>query len=128
MRYILCLIISMMVLCVATCVAAQDVNAKVSQLAALGNSQGTAAPVLSRYSYVTGSDGTKGVILPATAYVGSNYTMYNSGTLVLKIYPHSGAKINGGSTNASVSTAAKSVTFCQYAFATQWVCSEAPPA
>jgi len=93
-------------------------------LAALGSAQGDAAAIVSRATYVTASDGTKGVILPATPTAGDQYIILNTVAAVLKIYPGTGDAINNTAANGSVSIAADAAAFCVATSASQWYCFE----
>lgn len=88
----------------ARCFVATGVPAS---LAAAGSAYTDAAVVVNRLSLVTGADGTKGVILPAGDAVSETRIVYNSSGSNLKVYPDAGGTINGGSTDASVTVAAK---------------------
>lgn len=77
-------------------------------VAAAGSSRTDAASLATyRTTTVTGADGTKGVILPATDDIGHTRIVYNSAGSNLLVYPDAGGTINGGSTNASVTVATK---------------------
>lgn len=74
----------------------------VGTVAAAGSVQGDATALgETDIVDVTGGDDTKGVILP-TAVAGARVEVRNSGTAGLKIYPATGADINGGSANAAI--------------------------
>lgn len=78
-------------------------------LAALGNSQGTGAAIVSDIVAVTGADNTKGVTLPNSA-IGVEVVVINrDATHTLPVYPDSGGAIAGGSANAAVTLAAGQV-------------------
>ena len=87
----------------------------VGTLAAAGSVQANAAQIAAATTTVTGADGTKGVILPATPVVGQEVSVINTAGSTLKVYPDSsgtGGTINGGSANASVNLATlKSATY-----------------
>lgn len=71
-------------------------------VAATGTNQGTAAALSGgSLNNVTGADGTKGVILP-TITIGDTIKVYNSSTLILKVYPTGTNTIAAGSASASV--------------------------
>ena len=78
-------------------------NAYVSAatVAAAGTTQTNAAALTVGFTNVTGSDGTKGVRLPA-ATAGAIAYIRNSVAQPLKVYPASGDKINGGTADAAV--------------------------
>lgn len=75
--------------------------------AATGSAQGDAAALTEGINYVTGADGTKGVIL--TAKMNVAYILNPAGS-ALKVYPESGAAINAGAANAALSV--PTVTGC----------------
>ena len=93
-------------------------------LAATGSVQGDAALITEQTVFVTGSDATKGVILPATPDVGVRYTIINTPGAVLKLYPGSGDAIDNLGTNAAASLAANSVTDCYAISTSAWYCGE----
>jgi hypothetical protein len=73
-----------------------------STLAAAGSAQGDAASIVAPTTYVSGADGTKGVVLPA-ASAGTIRIVHNlHATNGLKIYPASGDDINDGSADAAI--------------------------
>jgi hypothetical protein len=98
-------------------------------VAAAGSAQGSAA-ALSATKFlhqVTGADGTKGVILPATvaADAGKVHLILGTTAGVLKIYPATGGTINGGSANAALSfTTGVLMHMCwPSATADTWICA-----
>ena len=87
-------------------------------MTATGTVQGDAVILTGQVCTVDGADGTKGVSMPDAA-IGAVYIIHNqSGTL--KLYPHSGGNINGGSTNANVSVAARETVTLFKTSATGW--------
>src|ERR1700688_2186674 len=66
-----------------------------ASLAALGTNQATAALITSKSTKVTGSDGTKGVVLPVPAYDGETRYIFNSASSDLKVWPASGGFLVG---------------------------------
>lgn len=96
-----------------------------ASLAALGSVQGDAAPILTSMVIVTGADGTKGVILPASP-AGEEVWIFNSSASALKVYPDTGAAISVagtglGAANTALSVAAnKAVVFKRF-LTTQWI-------
>lgn len=70
-------------------------------LAALGNSQGTAAPVVTELTAVTGADGTVGVVLPTAAADVVSIIINTNAVNGLKVYPATGAQINALGANAA---------------------------
>lgn len=90
-------------------------------VAAAGSAQGDAAALTANsLNNVSGADGTKGVILP-TAVAGMKVRVYSSvATNGLKIYPATGAAINGGSANAAITIEGKTVAYFVAIDATTW--------
>lgn len=89
-------------------------------LVATGNSQGTAAAIVSDTVYVTAADNTTSVKLP-TAVSGRRIVVINTvANKVLPIYPATGASINAESANAAVSLPAGSVAVFYATSATKW--------
>lgn len=72
---------------------------------AAGTTQATATVLNTQFSQVT--DGTGGVILPAVG-TGTEYTVSNSTSAAINLYPQSGAAINGNAENIPLSVAAGS--------------------
>lgn len=87
------------------------VSGPVTTVAAAGSSN-TDAGVIPAASYicvVTAADGTKGVILPAMVD-GQTIKVKNNAAAVLKVYPFSGAAINGlTATTGSLNMAANTI-------------------
>ncbi len=90
----------------------KDLSAKYGnmvQTAATGSTVADAAALSSTgYQLVSGADATKGVKLPALGKDGK-LTVKNNAAAVLKVYPPTGAAINGLSANAAISIAANTV-------------------
>lgn len=80
--------------------------AGVATLAAAGSVQGDAAAIAAQVTFVTASDGAKGVALP-TAVEGDMRIVYNTVAAALKVYPNSSDDINDGSANAAIVLPAK---------------------
>lgn len=77
---------------------------------ASGTTQGTATTLDTTYgllSVVGGGDGTKGVKLPT--FTGTFQVANIAQSATLKVYPETGATINGGSVNAAYTLAAGSI-------------------
>jgi hypothetical protein len=104
---------------------ADAIGGQYSTIAATGSIQGDAALVNSGMVIVTGADGTKGIILPATQ-LGDDVTIFNNSALTLKVWPNVGAAIavpgtGVGSANASFAHLTyKSVRYMTFG-STQWV-------
>lgn len=98
-------------------------NISTQTLAAAGSAQGDAGTITGQLVFVTGADATKGVILP-TVTNGKFIIVVNTANAVLKIYPASGEKIQGGTVNANISLAAYSVFLCGYKASGDWYGTE----
>jgi len=91
--------------------------------AAAGSAQGDATALTAQRNAVTGADGTKGVKLP-TAVAGDTVLVINtSSTAILKVYPATGAAINGLSANAAFSLGPGRSAQFEATSATQWYCA-----
>lgn len=89
-------------------------------VAAAGTTQGTATAITAQHTYVTGADGTAGVILPSGANIGATYQINNAGALAMTLYPHSGAVINGNGTNVGVTVEAKETAIITKVLTNNW--------
>ena len=98
-------------------------NISTQTLAAAGSAQGNAGTITGQLVFVTDADATKGVILP-TVTNGKFIIVVNTANAVLKIYPASGEKIQGGTANANISLAAYSVFLCGYKASGDWYGTE----
>lgn len=98
-------------------------NISTQTLAAAGSAQGDAGTITGQLVFVTGADATKGVKLP-TVTNGKFIIVVNTANAVLKIYPASGEKIQGGTANANISLAAYSVFLCGYKASGDWYGTE----
>lgn len=98
-------------------------NISTQTLAAAGSAQGDAGTITGQLVFVTGADATKGVILP-TVTNGKFIIVVNTANAVLKIYPASGEKIQGGTADANISLAAYSVFLCGYKASGDWYGTE----
>lgn len=66
-------------------------------IAAAGSTNADATAVADQLTYVTASDGTKGVILPESTGTGAIYIIHNTvNAQNLKVYPDASGQINGG--------------------------------
>lgn len=91
-----------------------------TSVAGAGNSQGTAAALSDGINYVSGADGTVGVILP-TAFPGRQVRVYNlHASNGLKIYPHSGGDINDGTGDAAITIEGKTLAIFEAVDSTTW--------
>jgi hypothetical protein len=94
---------------------------KTGDLAATGNSQGTAAQIITTNVNVTAADGTKAVKLPVITAPGMTVNVYNSvATNGLPVYPGASGTINGGSANAAVTIEGKTLAIFIASDATNW--------
>jgi hypothetical protein len=92
----------------------------VTTVAATGSTTADAALLgVVPFQRVTGADATKGVRLQPAA-IGSQMEIHNDAAAALKLYPPTGGKINGGTTNASVNVAANSPTRIRNIDGTNW--------
>ena len=83
-------------------------SSDVGTIAAAGSAQGNATAISAVVTYVTASNGAKGVILPAVS-AGAVLEVYNTvASQGLLIYPASGDDINDGTSNAAITIAGKS--------------------
>ena len=98
-------------------------NISTQTLAAAGSAQGDAGTITGQLVFVTGADATKGVRLPKVTN-GKFIIVVNTANAVLKIYPASGEKIQGGTANANISLAAYSVFLCGYKASGDWYGTE----
>ena len=98
-------------------------NINTQTLAAAGSAQGNAGTITGQLVFVTDADATKGVILP-TVTNGKFIIVVNTANAILKIYPASGEKIQGGTANANISLAAYSVFLCGYKASGDWYGTE----
>lgn len=91
-----------------------------SGLTATGTTQSDAyAIVYAVNEFTTVASGT-GAVLPSSQ-TGMTVTIFNGGANPLKVYPHSGAKINGLSTNAATLLAANTSIALTCVSTTRWI-------
>ena len=96
------------------------VRLPVATVAAAGTNQGTAAALSEGINIVTGTNDTKGVILP-TAVAGMVVIVKNTVSgKTLKLYPASGAAINAVAANGSYDLGSVLSTLLVASSATQW--------
>jgi hypothetical protein len=89
-------------------------------VAATGSSNTNAAAVTLGFTLVSAADGTKGVKLP-TAAAGGIVIIKNGAAQILKIYPNTSDKINGGTaTTGSLDIAASTAVMLIAYDATDW--------
>lgn len=91
-------------------------------VAAAGSTNADAAALTKQVTYVTASDGTKGVILPSTAEIGEFFIIHNSvNAQNLKLYPPASGTLNGGTaTTGSVLIAGEETCIIVKATSTAW--------
>jgi len=93
----------------------------VSTKAGAGTTQTDATAITDPFTYVTLSDGTVGVRLPA-GVIGATYKVHNTVSgQNLKVYPPTSGAINGGSANANVVVAGLETGFFTLVAANTWV-------
>lgn len=97
-----------------------DLIVRSATVAATGTDNTNAAAISGGFTLVTGSDGTKGVILPNHA-AGTIIIIKNQDNAVLKVYPDSGAAINQlTATTGSYNMAARTPAIFIAQSTTQW--------
>lgn len=89
-------------------------------ISAAGTTQGTATALSNAINFLSTVAAGSGVVLSSSATLGDSQYVYNGGANPVKVYPHSGAKINGLATNAPMLLA--TATGCMFicGSATQW--------
>lgn len=92
-------------------------------IVAAGSSQATGTTLTGQFNFATAADGTKGVVLPSVAE-NKIIVVINTANAVLKIYPASGEKIQGGTANAAISLAAYGVFVAGYKASGDWYATE----
>ena len=83
-----------------------------TSLTAAGTNQATALALTNGVNGISTVSAGTGVILSDQARSGDSQVVYNGGANPLKVYPPSGAAINGLATNAAATLATK--TACEY--------------
>jgi len=91
-------------------------------IAAAGTDQTNATAIVDQVTYVTASDGTKGVILPSDAQIGEIFIIHNSvNAQNCKLWPPTLGTLNGGTaTTGSVLIAGEETCIMIKATATAW--------
>jgi hypothetical protein len=74
----------------------------IETISAAGSIQSDAQALGKAVSNVTSVSSGQGVRLPTPAFAGATQYVINSGSSALKLYPASGASIDGGATNAAI--------------------------
>jgi predicted RecA/RadA family phage recombinase len=102
--------------------AGAGVNSKrnaINTVVATGSVIGDAAPLIEGFNFVSGADGTKGVLLPV-AVPGARVVLKNGAAAVLKLWPQTGAQVNAVGASTAMPLASL-VPAEVYAYsATQW--------
>ena len=98
-----------------------SLNLNVAKPAAAGSTRADATALTASFSWVTGADATKGVVLPAPT-AGRVIAIKNddAANAVLKVYAPGSAKINGVAGSTAFSMAAKTACFFVAYDATDW--------
>jgi hypothetical protein len=89
-------------------------------ISAAGSTQGTATSLTNAVNFIGTAASGSGVVLSSSATAGDSQFVYNGGANPVKVYPPSGASINGLTANAPHVLVMR--TACQYfcGSATQW--------
>jgi len=80
------------------------VESLTANLTATGTTQGTAAVITTQNVFISGGAANTGVIIPSSSAmpVGAKVTIFNITGVTIRVYPNSGANINGGVVNAHI--------------------------
>jgi hypothetical protein len=99
---------------------AKKLGAEPTALTGTGTAQvGATALSVGQFGILTAPGGSTAFVLPADAANGDTIPVYvTSGTAL--IFPHSGANINGGSTDASISLAVNKTAYLVKLSTTLW--------
>ena len=89
-------------------------------ISAAGTTQATATALSNAVNFISTAAASSGVVLSSSATLGDSQLVYNGGANPVKVYPPSGAKINGLPTDSPAILAIQ--TACQFwcGSATQW--------
>ena len=98
-----------------------SLSVDVAKPAAAGSTRADATALTASFSWVTGADATKGVVLPAPT-AGRLFVLKNDDTAnaVLKVYAPGSAKINGVAGTTAFSMAAKTACWFVAYDSTDW--------
>ena len=101
--------------------AVSSLSLNVAKPAAAGSTRADATALTASFSWVTGADATKGVVLPAPT-AGRVIAIKNddAANAVLKVYAPGSAQINGVAGSTAFSMAAKTACFFVAYDATDW--------
>lgn len=93
-----------------------------ANVAAAGSTVADAAQLSAGFTVVTGADGNKGVVLPATPAAGTVVIVKNvdAANAILKVYPDAAATVNAIATHGALSMAAKTSAVFIADSTTQW--------
>ena len=89
-------------------------------ISAAGTIQGDATSLTNAVNFVGTVASGAGVVLPSAATAGDCVFIYNGGANPLKVYPDSGAKVNGLPANGSFTLATNTAVELWRGSATQW--------
>jgi hypothetical protein len=92
----------------------------IASVTANGTAQGDATTLTGRVSLVTTDTDETGVILPASAEIGSVWEVHNISSTTAVLYPPSGGNIDAGSDNAGVNIAQNRGRIVRRVSATAW--------
>lgn len=95
-----------------------DVSVSVS---AAGTTQATATILIGGLNWITTAAASSGVLLNAAAITGSSQAVYNGGANAVKVYPPTGAQINGLGANNPMTLGTNSFCECWFLSSTQVV-------
>ena len=90
-------------------------------IAAAGANQAAATALAATINAVGTVAADTGVRLSASWYVGNQQIVFNGGANPLKVYPHSGGKVNSLATNAAMILAVNTVCVFWLISSTQWI-------
>lgn len=101
----------------ARAINGNNVNATIT---AAGTTQGTATAITADVNVVSTATTGQGVILYA-GVPGDDQWIYNSTSADIRVYPHTGAKVNQVATNGAFVLAPYTAVHCKLISSTQWV-------
>ena len=91
-----------------------------ASISAAGTTQGTATALGSAVNFISTAASGSGVVLSSSASAGDSQLVYNGGANPVKVYPPSGASINGLSANAPAIVGVRTACEFHCGSATQW--------
>jgi len=89
-------------------------------ISAAGATQGTATALTNAVNFLSTVASGTGVVLSSSATAGDSQLVYNGGANPVKVYPPSGASINGLATNAAATVGVRQACEFHCGSATQW--------